>query len=374
MSDDARAKARITWAGIAVNLPLALVKIAVGWVTGSQALIADGAHSLADLVSDAAVLWALAHSAQEPDEEHPWGHGRFETLATLAVSALLGLTALGIAWEALTRLGQPVAAPGLPALWVAAGSILLKEALFHATMQVGRRTGSALIRANAWHHRSDAMSSVVALAGIGGALAGWSWADPAAAALIALMLGRIAWKQGRVAVNELVDTRAPQAERDRLETILTAAPGVRGFRDLRLRAHGGAVLADVSILVDPAITVTEGHRIAEAARATAMTDHPELVDLIIHVEPDGHHSGFGAETAPLRPEIETAITRCALSLPGVRAVDHLRLGYFDHGLDLELTADLAPGTDPALLAERLRERLAGSMPYLSSVSVLASVR
>ena len=157
-----RDKRRATWAGVALNLPLSVGKIGVGWLANSQALVADGVHSLSDLLSDAAVLWALGHSHLPPDAEHPFGHGRFETMATLVVAALLGVAAAGILIDAAFRLIDPAeTAPGALALWAAAVSILLKEALFHYTRAVGRRTGSAMMMANAWHrcrrnHRADA--------------------------------------------------------------------------------------------------------------------------------------------------------------------------------------------------------------------------
>jgi cation diffusion facilitator family transporter len=365
---EARAKRRVTWLGAAVNLPLALGKIAVGVMGQSAALVADGVHSLADLASDAAVLWALGHSARAPDREHPWGHGRFETLVTLAIAVALGLTALGIMWDAAARvLGEgPPGPPAALALAVALASLVVKEALYRVTVRVGRATGSALIVANAWHHRSDAASSVVAALGIGAAMAGWPWFDALAAAVIALMLLRIGWQQGRPAVAELVDEQATEADRAALRTQLAGSAGVAGVRHLRLRQHGAALVADASLMVDPQLTVTEGHRIAEAARAGAIAAIPRLDQLVLHVEPDGHAEGYGAEAAPLRDEIEDGIRALvAAEVPGA-AVEELRLGYFAEGLTVEILACLPPDAraDQAGIERRLEARLRRALPRL----------
>ena len=254
-----RAKTHVTLIGAVVNIVLAGVKLFVGTASSSAALVADGVHSLSDLVSDGLVLWALRHSGRAPDDDHPYGHGRFETLATLALAAVLALTGLGLAWDAGTRLVSGATnVPGPWALAVITLSIVAKEALYHHTRAVGARTSSAMITANAWHHRTDALSSVVALVGIGAAQLGFGWGDPLAAIVIALMLFHVAWGFGKVSVDELVDTQAPDGLRADLQDSLTRTPGVQGLRDLRMRQHGARAVADVSVMVDPHITVTEG--------------------------------------------------------------------------------------------------------------------
>lgn len=364
-------KRRVTWLGVAVNLPLALGKVATGVLGQSQALLADGVHSLADLASDATVLWALSHSARGPDQEHPYGHGRFETLATLAVSAMLALTALGLLAEALLRLtgSGALPVPSVLALVVALGSIAVKEALYHITLRVGRATRSALIEVNAWHHRSDALSSVVAALGIAAGLAGVPAADPLAAGLIALMLLRVAWSHGRPAVRELVDSQARGADRAGIAACLYAAPGVTGVRNLRVRQHGDVLIADAGLLVDPHITVTEGHRIAEAAQARAVARIPELAHLVLHVEPDGHAEGYGANAAPLRAEIEADIADLLQSAgPGI-TLQAIRLGYFTDGIAVEVVAEIpcASRAHHAEIERDLADRLRPRLPRLRSL-------
>lgn len=364
------AKTRVTLVGAGVNIILSLAKVGAGTVLASPALVADGVHSLSDLVSDVLVLWALRHSGLAPDEEHPYGHGRFETLATLALAAVLALTGLGIAWDAALRLlSGSVSTPSLWALAVILLSIAAKEALFHYTKSVGERESSRMIVANAWHHRTDALSSVVALVGVGAAQLGWGWGDPLAAIIIAAMLGRVAWEFGKGAVDELVDTQAPDGLRADLQDSLSRTPGVQGLRDLRMRQHGARAVADVSVMVDPHITVTEGHRIAEAARADALGRIDALEDLIIHVEPAGHFDGFGATEAPLRGEIEGLILTLARAHPMVAKVSRVQLGYFEDGLHVELLAGLHRHADHAATEAELTETLRQTLPELRALSL-----
>lgn len=363
-SDDPHAlqqKQRAAWAGVAVNGPLALAKIAAGVTAHSQALVADGVHSLSDLASDAAVIWALGHSHRPPDADHPFGHARFETLATLAVAAMLGLAAAGILIEAgLRALGPAAGTPSALALWVAALSVGLKEALFRHTRKVALRTGSAMMAANAWHHRSDAVSSVVALAGIGAAMAGWPLADALGAAIIALMLARIAWRYGRPAAHELVDTAPPDALAQAVTDALTAVPGVRDAHDLRLRRVGRLVQADVHIALDPAMTLSEAHRLSEAARAEVLAHVPEVADIVIHPEPAGHADGHGAHNAALRPELEAVVAACLDGVLAPMLVRQVRLDYRDGGVVAVVEARTAPIPEAeaivALRLARLRDR------------------
>ncbi|MFN7003537.1 MAG: cation diffusion facilitator family transporter [Roseinatronobacter sp.] len=328
-----RDKRRAAWAGVALNAPLSGAKIVVGLIAQSQALVADGVHSLSDLASDAAVIWALGHSHRPPDDEHPFGHGRFETLATLAIAVMLALAAMGILIDAGARLlDPPEAAPGALALWVAALSIALKEGLYHYTKAVARRTRSAMMAANAWHHRSDAATSVVALAGIGAAMLGWPWADALGAAIIALMLGRVAWVYGRPAIRELVDTAPSEENAARITEALMATPGVRDAHDLRLRHMGGTIQADVHIALDPAMTLSEAHRLTEAARAQVLATLPEVSEIIIHPEPDGHADGPAAHEAALRPELAQVVRACLDGVVPKGAIRHLSLDYRDEGV------------------------------------------
>ncbi|MBK5926044.1 cation diffusion facilitator family transporter [Rhodobaculum claviforme] len=345
-----RDKRRAGWAGVALNAPLAAAKIAAGIAAQSQALVADGVHSLSDLASDAAILWALGHAHRPPDAGHPFGHGRFETLATLVVATLLALAAAGILVDAGLRvIDPPAAAPGALALWVAGAAIVLKEGLYHYTRVVALRTGSAMMMANAWHHRSDALSSVVALAGIGAAMAGWPGMDALAAALIALLLGRIAWSFGRPAVAELVDAAPPQDMAAPVAAALAAVPGVHDVHDLRLRQTGGAVQADVHLALDPELTLSEAHRLCEAARSRVRAAVPQVDEIVIHPEPHGHADGFGAHLAALRPDVRATLEGC---LDGL-SIAALHLDYRNEGIRATVVLR-GPVPDGAEAEARLR--------------------
>ncbi|TVQ52870.1 MAG: cation transporter [Rhodobacteraceae bacterium] len=373
-ADGSAAKQRAAAAAFCVNLPLSAVKIGVGVATGSHALVADGVHSLSDLIGDVAVFLAVRWGDAPPDENHPFGHGRFEALATVAVAGLLLLVAFGLAWDVAAHLaGEPVAGPvGEAALAVAALSIVVKEGLFRWTIRVARRTRSAALAANAWHQRSDALSSVVAVAGIGLAMLGAPAFDAIAALVIAVMLAHVAWRHGWPAVEELADTGVAARDRAAITAALEATPGVRGCRDLRARRLGPVVSADVSLFVDPAITISEAHRIAEAARAAALASVESLGDLVVHVEPLDHADGPAATEAPLRDDLIGPLEAVWAPLAGPDVLAEIRLGYLDDGLVVE--AVMAPGVAlPSETIAELRRRAAHRLPRGARLAFLSVV-
>lgn len=342
-------KRAATWAGVAVNLPLAIGKIVIGYIAQSQALIADGVHSLSDLVSDVVVLAAIRQGGKEADFDHPYGHGRFETAATAFVGLLLVLAGLGIAWDAASRLFRPeeLLAPGALALAAALVSLALKEALYRYTIRVARRLRSGLLEANAWHHRSDALSSIVAAIGIAGSMAGLAYLDAVGAVIIAAMLVHVGWRHGWRAVGELVDTGLGPRRIGTIGAAIRAVPGVAGVRRLRTRLIGGAAHADVGVLVDPHISVSEAHRISEAVRARLVERIDEVVDICVHVEPDGHEDAPAAHDLPLREAVLSALAERWEGLD-TGAIERVTLHYLDDAIEIELV--LAAGTDPALAA------------------------
>lgn len=280
-------KRRVTIVGAVWNLILAVGKIAAGIVGHSQALIVDGMHSLSDMVSDAVVLVAARWSAIEADHNHPYGHGRIETVATAIVGVLLLAVAIGFIVDAVLRLLDPdrLMQPGWLALWVAGVSVGIKEALFWYTRRVARHSRSNLIMANAWHHRSDALSSIVVIAGVIGAMAGYLWLDAVAAILVA---GTVAVMGGRFAFDslvELVDTAVPPREQKQLAKIILSVDGVHDFRDLRTRLMGGQIVMDVCILLDPQLTLDEANRVAAMVRTRLLSESTEVFDAVVSVAP-----------------------------------------------------------------------------------------
>lgn len=280
---------RVTYLSFAVNLVLAVLKCLAGFFGRSAALMADGLHSFSDLASDVMVLFGLRMAGRPRDEDHPYGHHRFNTFAAAGVALMILLFALWMCLSALHALRTPAGAgPALWAAWAALLSIAAKEALFFVTRAVARRLGSRLLLANAWHHRTDSFSSVVTLAAVLVASLGgdeWRFVD----ALAGLALGIWLFIEGagllRGSFNDLLD-RAPAREiiNDLREHILPTA-GVVGYHHFRARNVGDLVEVDLHLQVDPRITVEEGHEIARSVRENIMRKHPEVLDVLIHVEP-----------------------------------------------------------------------------------------
>ncbi|MEJ2389697.1 MAG: cation diffusion facilitator family transporter [Chromatiaceae bacterium] len=247
------AAARTAVIGGLWDLILSAMKITAGVVWHSQALVADGIHSVSDLLSDGLVWFAGRHAGQAPDQRHPYGHGRFETVATLALGALLAAVAVGIAWDAGTRLFSPAKLlhPAPLAVVPVIVSILVKESLYWWTLGYARRVRSEMLRANAWHHRSDAVSSIIVLVGLVGTLAGLPYLDALAAVVVAVMVAKIAWDLGWGAIQELVDTGLEDSRLEDIRETIRSVGGVRNIHMLRTRRYGGAAAVDVHVLVDP---------------------------------------------------------------------------------------------------------------------------
>lgn len=276
---------RSTWASVAVNLALAAAQGVAGLLTHSQGLVADSIHSLSDLASDFVVLLALRHSRKAADEDHHYGHQRYENAASLVLGLLLFVVGAGMVWSAAVKLGQPQAAAIAPAaLWVALGSLLAKELLFRYMLAVAQRARSKLLVANAWHARSDAASSLVVAIGIGGNLLGLPLLDPIAAAIVGFMVAKTGWAFLWEALHDLTDRAATIEETDRIRSEILETPGILGVHDLRTRRTGDLLLVDAHLEVDGSLSVEEGHRIAVDARRRVMARHPVL-NMMTHVDP-----------------------------------------------------------------------------------------
>lgn len=299
----AAAASRTTWVSVGVNLVLTAVQIVAGVLTKSQALIADGIHSMSDLVSDFVVLLANRHSQKAADADHPYGHQRFETAASLALGALLLAVGLGMLWSALMKLQQPetVGPVHWAALAVAGGTLLSKELLFRYMLKTAKRVKSSMLVANAWHARSDAASSLVVALGIVGNLAGYPILDPIAAAIVGFMVSRMGWSFGWDALHDLMDRAVDAQETEAIRQTLAATPGVRSVHDLRTRKMGDMIVVDVHLEVDATLTVEAGHDIAVLARQRVMQRH-RVLNVMTHVDPwrrpDRDHAVAAIRPAP----------------------------------------------------------------------------
>ncbi len=279
---------RSTWVSVVVNVLLTAVQIVAGFFSHSQSLIADGMHSLSDLVCDFLVLVASYHSKDPADEGHPYGHGRMETAASFALGAILAATGGAIMVAAAMKLQNiETLTPVAPfALWVAVIALIAKEGLFRYMLRVGERLRSPMLIANAWHARSDAASSLVVAVGIGGNLLGFVFADSMAAIVVGFMIVRMGVVFAWDAFQELIDAGLSIEEVDGIRQTLIDTPGVESLHELRTRRMAHRALVDAHILVDPRISVSEGHSIAERARGRVLRSHPSVVDVLVHVDPE----------------------------------------------------------------------------------------
>ncbi len=330
---------RVTLAGALINLLLAVAKVLFGWIAHSQSLVADGIHSLSDLLSDGLILFAARHASQAPDLDHPYGHGRFETLATLVLGILLILVAMGITWDAVERLYHPQEqlVPGYLALVVAFVSILSKEWLYHYTMRVSRRLRSDMLRANAWHHRSDAVSSVVVLVGVGGSIAGLPYLDAIAAAGVGLMIAHVGWELGWPAVHELADAGLEEERLQKIRQVILAVGGVQAIHMLRTRRIGGqSASVDVHVLVDPWLSVSEGHMISQMVMDQLLDDIEEVTDVTVHIDPEDDEIAAPSKGLPLRNEVEGMLENCWSRIQGGERYQRMVLHYLDGRIDVDL--------------------------------------
>ncbi|MGD2083900.1 MAG: cation diffusion facilitator family transporter [Chromatiales bacterium] len=353
-----RVTRRVTLTGAVVNLLLAVGKILLGFIGRSEALIADGIHSLSDLLSDLIVYLAARHARSEPDEQHPYGHGRFETVATLGLGMLLLLVAAGIVWDAGARLFSPerLLVPTALALYGALLSILAKELLYHYTMRAARRVRSRMMRANAWHHRSDAVSSVVVLAGIAGTQAGLPYLDGVAAVLVGVMIAKIGWKLGWGAVQELVDAGL---EREKLESIRRTILRVGGVRDLhmlRTRRMGGHASADVHVQVEPWLSVSEGHQISVLVEERLKEQIEEIEDVTVHIDPEDDETASLCKGLPARAEALDATDRAWAGVAGAEHRDWVTLHYLNGRIDADVYFPLKAFADEGE-ADRLEQEM-----------------
>lgn len=280
------AAARSTWVSVGVNVLLTLTQIAMGIVAKSQGLIADGIHSLSDLVADFVVLLASHHSRKDADEDHPYGHQRFENAASLVLGSLLLAVGLGMLWSAARKLESPESVPTVHvvALWVAGGALVAKELLFRYMLAVAKRVKSSMLVANAWHARSDAASSLVVGIGIIGNLAGYPILDPIAAAIVGFMVTRMGWSFSWDALHDLMDRAVDEQEVQAIRETLTGTPGVRNVHDVRTRKMGDLIVVDAHLEVDAQLSVEAGHDIAVEARRRVMQRH-RVLNLMTHVDP-----------------------------------------------------------------------------------------
>jgi len=277
----------VTLLGIIGNVILLAAKLVAGFLSGSAGLVADGVHSASDMATDLAVLGGMHLARRKPDADHPYGHGRYETLAGGFVAAILIVVGLLLAWGAGADLREGVTRfPGAPVIAIALVSIVVKEWLYWRTIRVARAVHSAALQANAWHHRSDALSSIAVLLGGIGGLLGWGQADSLAGLVVGLMVAAAGGRTFVRVLHELTEGGMSSSEEENLKEAVRAVPGVRDWHLLRTRRVGREAFVDVHVLVDPALSVVAGHRISMDVEQSIHCAFQRPINVIVHIEPD----------------------------------------------------------------------------------------
>ena len=342
-------KARASYVGATINVFQTLIKISFGILGQSAALLADGIHSLSDLLSDLLVIVAVRLGSREADHDHPYGHRRFETIATIILG--ISLIAIGgaITWSVMERMASPehLPVPNALSLAVAAVSILVNEWLYHYTKRIAKTTRSKLLMANAWHQRSDAISSLVVLFGIGAVMMGYPLADAVAAIVVALMVAKIGLNLVLESIKELVDTSLPPALVAEIRTAIHAIDGVEGIHLLRTRQMGEDALIDAHIVVDPRITVSEGHMISDIVRDDLIRRFDDVMDVLVHVDPEDDESLLDQSKSLSRGEVLRLMDLYLIDFQSF--IEDFRIHYLDGQIELEVILPFAISAQPGQL-------------------------
>jgi cation diffusion facilitator family transporter len=372
----ARSMQRVTLTAIVTNALLALGQLIIGLAANAFSLVADSVHTLSDLFTDMLVLLAGRHGAHPADRDHPYGHGRIETATTLILGSILTMVGLGFLWSSGVRLQNMASAPQLHtiALYMALATLAAKEGLFRYTLAASKRLKAPVLEANAWHARSDAASSLVVAAGIGGSLAGYPFLEPLAAAVVGFLVlhmgVRLAWK----AMRELIDTGLSEHEIARLHATVRGTPGVIDLHDLRTRRMADRVLCDTHVQVDPHITVSEGHRISDAVYLRIRAAHPEVRDVLVHIDAEDDADLRHAPPGPLPERTEVRKTMLALLGDDATEVERIQIHYLGQRIEVEIIVSKALSSRMAVDALNQRiSALLSAQPAYRSISVFARI-
>lgn len=364
---------RVAIIGALVNIVVAVLQIIVGIAANSQALIADAIHTFSDLMTDVLAIVGSRMAYEPADEQHPYGHGRIETISSVGLGFILMLVAVGIGWFAINRLMalEALVVPAGIAVVAAALTVVAKESLYRYTVRMARRIRSRLLEANAWHHRSDAISSLFVLLGVAGAQAGFPALDAIAALVVALLISRIAWDISAQGISELIDTGLDKSRVALISESIAAVDGVRRMHMLRTRWVGTGALVDVHIQVAPRLSVSEGHQIAEAVRANLIDVVDEVDDVTVHIDPEDDQEKQPCRDLPLRSEILKQLEDRWRDLPGNDKISNITLHYLDGKVDVALVLPLgvAKGEAGASSVHQAYRKSASDLEQVGKVDV-----
>lgn len=365
---------QVTVVGMVLDVGLGGLKIIGGLLTQSFALVTDGIHSLTDALTDIFVLVIARVAREEPDAEHPYGHGRFETLGTIAMGMVFFATAGILLYDSYHRLlsEETLPTPGLAGLLIAALSVAAKEWIYRYTMRVARRLNSNLLKANAWHSRSDAITSIAVFIGILAAQQGYVWMDTVAAIFVALIIAKIGYELSAESLRELVDTAVTPKRQHQLQEGILSVDGIRGVTELRSRLSGGRIMLEAHVLVDPLITVSEGHQLGEFVRRALLERFSDISDVIMHIDPENPSSARRdkRERLPERYEVLRAIRKAWGNLLAEKEIQRVSLHYLERGIEVELLVNLdrLPDALPRKLEKAITE-----LHYISGLKIYNSL-
>ncbi len=354
-----RVTRRVTLTGATSNVILAIVQFIFGLIGHSQSLIADAIHSLSDLVTDIFAVIGAKQASRAADEEHPYGHERMETAATVILSLVMVVAGGIIIIDAARRLFDPdrLLHPAPVVLVVAFLSVVVKEGMYRYTLHAARKLRSRLLQTNAWHHRSDALSSVVVIVGVGGTLAGLDYLDAIAAIGVAVMIARVGIQQSWDAMQELVDHGLNPEQIKTIRQKILEVPGVQELHLLRTRRMGGNALVDVHILVQPRLSVSEAHQISETVRSRLIGEIDEVTDVTIHIDPEDDLVAKPSIGLRSREDVVAALHEHWKELPEASEIQEITLHYLDGRIYVEIDLPLAVTTSLEH-ARELREAFA----------------
>ncbi len=361
---------KVTYTGILVNILLSLAQIIAGFLAHSQALLADGLHTLADLISDFIVLFTAHHSAKEADEDHPYGHARIETLSSIFLGVALIAVALGMGYRGIQTFAstEPVQTEAY-ALFFAFLAIVSKEFLYQYTIRAARKIKSTLLESNALHHRSDVFSSVVVVIGVGAQVAGVSNMDALAAIIISVMISLMGIHLIKKAFQELIDTSLDQQLVEKIRASINNIDGVVDVHSLRSRSMGGMGYIDTEIRVNPRLSVSEAHFISLYIEKSVKKQFSEISDITVHIDPVAETEHKFILQLPKRSELLFNLYSAWESVENSEQIHNIHLHYLTRQIEIDIILPLKFGCDNELkLAQQLYEK-AQKIPFVGKINI-----
>ncbi len=359
---------RATIVNASINSLLAVLKVVIGIVGNSSALIADGIHSFSDLFTDALVLFAAKVGNQSPDKEHPYGHRRVETVSTIIISLVLIAVAIGIGYDTLHHIysGEISLKPSYFVIIVAVISIFANEFLYHYTLYQANKSNSELLRSNAWHNRSDSLVSAVVLVSVIGSMLGAHYLDSIGALIIAILIFMMAIKMIWKSIKELIDTGVEEQLNKKISENILKIPGVSSIHQLRTRSHGSNVFLDVHIQVSPLISISEGHYISEQVNINLIKRFSNIVDVTVHIDPENDEEFSLSRDLPDRLQIELLLNERWSGVPSFVHVKKIILHYLNGEISAEVYLPLSE-IQPDL--DKTYQSLIQDLKYITKISV-----